>query len=129
MASRSPKPSWSTFWSCSAPDYIRGITYLGGEPFDPHNQPGLLALTQKIRAAYPEKSIWSFTGYVYGQNLPQLPGVTDALLAGLDVLVDGPFIAARKNLGLRFRGSDNQRLIDLPKTLKTGAVVLWDETQ
>ena len=94
-----------------------------------HNQPGLLALTQKIRAAYPEKSIWSFTGYVYGQNLPQLPGVTDALLAGLDVLVDGPFIAARKNLGLRFRGSDNQRLIDLPKTLKTGAVVLWDETQ
>ena len=95
------------------PDYIRGITYLGGEPFDPHNQPGLLALTQKIRAAYPEKSIWSFTGYVYGQNLPQLPGVTDA----------------RKNLGLRFRGSDNQRLIDLPKTLKTGAVVLWDETQ
>ena len=99
------------------------------QPFDPHNQPGLLALTQKIRAAYPEKSIWSFTGYVYGQNLPQLPGVTDALLAGLDVLVDGPFIAARKNLGLRFRGSDNQRLIDLPKTLKTGAVVLWDETQ
>ena len=112
-----------------AKPYIRGITYLGGEPFDPHNQPGLLALTQKIRAAYPEKSIWSFTGYVYGQNLPQLPGVTDALLAGLDVLVDGPFIAARKNLGLRFRGSDNQRLIDLPKTLKTGAVVLWDETQ
>ena len=112
-----------------APDYIRGITYLGGEPFEPENQPGLLALSRKIRAAYPEKSIWSFTGYVYGQNLPQLSGVTDALLAGLDVLVDGPFIAARKNLGLRFRGSDNQRLIDLPKTLKTGAVVLWDETQ
>ena len=112
-----------------APDYIRGITYLGGEPFEPENQPGLLALSRKIRAAYPEKSIWSFTGYVYGQNLPQLPGVTDALLTGLDVLVDGPFIAARKNLGLRFRGSDNQRLIDLPKTLKTGAVVLWDERQ
>ena len=112
-----------------APGYIRGITYLGGEPFEPENQPGLLELSRRIRAAYPEKSIWSFTGYVYGQNLPQLPGVTDALLAGLDVLVDGPFIAARKNLGLRFRGSDNQRLIDLPKTLKTGAVVLWDETQ
>lgn len=112
-----------------APGYIRGITYLGGEPFEPENQPGLLELSRRIKAAYPEKSIWSFTGYVYGQNLPQLPGVTDALLAGLDVLVDGPFIAARKNLGLRFRGSDNQRLIDLPKTLKTGAVVLWDETQ
>ena len=116
------------FASCQ-PDYIAGLSLLGGEPFEPENQPGLLALSRKIRAAYPEKSIWSFTGYVYGQNLPQLPGVTDALLAGLDVLVDGPFIAARKNLGLRFRGSDNQRLIDLPKTLKTGAVVLWDETQ
>ena len=111
------------------PEYIRGITYLGGEPFDPHNQPGLLELTRKIRAAYPDKSIWSFTGYVYGQNLPQLPGVTEELLAGLDVLVDGPFIASLKNLGLRFRGSENQRLIDMPKTLRTGAVVLWDETQ
>ena len=111
------------------PEYIRGITYLGGEPFDPHNQPGLLKLTRKIRAAYPDKSIWSFTGYVYGQNLPQLPGVTEELLAELDVLVDGPFIASLKNLGLRFRGSENQRLIDMPKTLRTGAVVLWDETQ
>ena len=111
------------------PEYIRGITYLGGEPFDPHNQPGLLELTRKIRAAYPDKSIWSFTGYVYGQNLPQLPGVTEELLAGLDVLVDGPFIASLKNLGLRFRGSENQRLIDMPKTIRTGAVVLWDETQ
>ena len=111
------------------PEYIRGITYLGGEPFDPHIVPGLLELTRKIRAAYPDKSIWSFTGYVYGQNLPQLPGVTEELLAGLDVLVDGPFIASLKNLGLRFRGSENQRLIDMPKTLRTGAVVLWDETQ
>ncbi len=102
---------------------------MGGEPFDPHNQPGLLELTRKIRAAYPDKSIWSFTGYIYGQNLPQLPGVTEELLAGLDVLVDGPFIASLKNLGLRFRGSENQRLIDMPKTLRTGAVVLWDETQ
>lgn len=112
-----------------APDYICGITYLGGEPFDPHNQPGLLALTRRIRAAYPEKSIWAFTGYVYGENLPELPGVTAELLAALDVLVDGPFLAAQKNLSLRFCGSENQRLIDLPQTLQTGAVVLWDETQ
>ena len=55
--------------------------------------------------------------------------MTEELLAGLDVLVDGPFIASLKNLGLRFRGSENQRLIDMPKTLRTGAVVLWDETQ
>ena len=56
------------------PDYIRGVTYLGGEPFDPHNQAGLLELSKKLRAAYPQKSIWSFTGYVYGKNLPQVPG-------------------------------------------------------
>ena len=90
-----------------APDYIRGITYLGGEPFEPENQPGLLALSRKIRAAYPQKSIWSFS----------------------DVLVDGPFVASLKNLNLRFRGSSNQRLIDVPASLKTGAVVLWDERQ
>lgn len=111
------------------PGYIRGITYLGGEPFDPRNQAGLLALTEKIRAAYPDKSIWSFTGYVYGKNLPVVDGVTDALLRQLDVLVDGPFIAAKKNLSLRFRGSENQRLIDMKKTLAAGETVLWDETQ
>ena len=109
--------------------YIRGITYLGGEPFDPRNQPGLLRLTRKLRAAYPDKTVWSFTGYVYGKNLPQVAGVTQELLALLDVLVDGPFIAEKKNLTLRFRGSENQRLIDMPQTLKTGAVVLWDERQ
>ena len=115
------------------PDYIRGITYLGGEPFDPHNQPGLLALTQKIRAAYPEKSIWSFTGYLFDRDiLTRKLGpweVTQELLSYLDVLVDGPFIASLKNLNLRFRGSSNQRLIDVPASLKTGAVVLWDERQ
>ena len=107
----------------------RGVTYLGGEPFDPRNQAGLLELSKKLRAAYPQKSIWSFTGYVYGKNLPQVPGVTDALLASLDVLVDGPFIEEQKNLRLRFRGSENQRLIDMPQTLKAGTVVLWDEEQ
>ena len=111
------------------PDYIRGITYLGGEPFDPRNQPGLLALSRKIRAACPNRSIWAFTGYVYDENLPRLAGVTDELLSYLDVLVDGPFIAAQKNLSLRFRGSENQRLIDMPQTLKTGKVVLWNEQQ
>ena len=109
--------------------YIRGITYLGGEPFDPRNQPALLALTRKLRARFPEKTVWSCTGYVYGKNLPQVDGVTQELLGLLDVLVDGPFIADKKNLTLRFRGSENQRLIDMPQTLKTGAVVLWDETQ
>ena len=112
-----------------AKPYIRGSTYRGGEPFDPHNQPALLALTRKLRARLPEKTVWSFTGYVYEKNLPQVDGVTQELLGLLDVLVDGPFIADKKNLTLRFRGSENQRLIDMPQTLKTGAIVLWDETQ
>ena len=64
-----------------APGYIRGITYLGGEPFDPHNQESLLLLSRRIRQELPEKSIWAFTGYVYGGNLPMLPGVTQALLS------------------------------------------------
>ena len=107
-------------------DYIRGITYLGGEPFEPQNQPGLLALTRQIRARFPKKSIWSFTGYVW-EALPQVPGVTEELVASLDVLVDGPFIAEKKNLRLRFRGSENQRIIDVQKSLAQGAVVLWEE--
>ena len=111
------------------PAYIRGITYLGGEPFDPRNQEGLLLLSRKIRERLPKKSIWAFTGYVYGGNLPIVPDVTDELLSALDVLVDGPFIAAQKNLSLRFRGSSNQRLIDMKKTRAAGEVILWDEAQ
>lgn len=109
-----------------APDYIRGITYLGGEPLDPRNQAGLLELTRRIRATYPKKSIWCFTGYVW-ERLPQVPHVTQELLAQLDVLVDGPFVAEQKNLRLRFRGSENQRLIDVPGSLAAGRVILWEE--
>lgn len=107
-------------------NYIRGITYLGGEPLDPRNQAGLLDLTRQIRAKLPEKSIWCFTGYVW-ESLPRVPEVTEELLAGLDVLVDGPFIAEKKNLRLRFRGSENQRLIDVPKSLEAGRIILWEE--
>ncbi len=108
------------------PVYIRGITYLGGEPLDPRNQPGLLELSRQIKARYPEKSIWSFTGYVW-EALPSVPGVTEELVSYLDVLVDGPFIAEKKNLSLRFRGSENQRLIDVPKSLEAGQIILWED--
>lgn len=116
-----------------APDYIRGITYLGGEPFEPQNQPALLALSRRIRKELPGKSIWAFSGYLFDRDI--LAGklgpwpVTQELLSYIDVLVDGPFVLARKNLNLRFRGSSNQRLIDVPASLKSGSVVLWDETQ
>ena len=108
------------------PAYIRGITYLGGEPLDPRNQAGLLELSRQIKAQHPEKSIWCFTGYVW-EHLPRVPEVTEELLSYCDVLVDGPFLAARKNLRLRFRGSENQRLIDLPKTREANQVILWDD--
>ena len=107
-----------------APGYIKGITYLGGEPLDPRNQAGLLDLSRQIKARYPEKSIWCFTGYVW-EKLPQIEGVTEELISHFDVLVDGPFIAAQKNLSLRFRGSENQRLIDVKKSLAANEVVLW----
>ena len=115
------------------PHYIRGITYLGGEPFEPQNQPGLLELSRRIKREMPEKSIWSFTGYVLEKDILSKRlgdwAVTQELLSYLDVLVDGPFVASLKNLSLRFRGSSNQRLIDMPATLKAGHAVLWDESQ
>ena len=116
-----------------APGYIRGITFLGGEPFEPQNQPALLALARRIRKELPGKSIWAFSGYLFDRDI--LSGrlgpweITQELLSYIDVLVDGPFVLALKNLNLRFRGSSNQRLIDVPASLKTGSVVLWDETQ
>ena len=108
------------------PDYIRGITYLGGEPLDPRNQPGLLELSRRIKERYPHKTIWCFTGYVW-ERLPMVENVTEALLSYCEVLVDGPFVAEKKNLSLRFRGSENQRLIRVAESLASGAVALWDE--
>ena len=115
------------------PDYVQGLTLLGGEPFDPRNQSAIVELLRQIKAKYPNKSIWAFTGYLFARDI--LPGrlgestITREYLSYLDVLVDGPFIQARKNLTLRFRGSDNQRLIDVPASLSRGEVVLWQDWQ
>ena len=115
------------------PDYVQGLTLLGGEPFDPRNQPAIVELLRQIKAKYPQKSIWAFSGYLFDRDI--LPGrlgdptITREYLSYLDVLVDGPFIQARKNLTLRFRGSDNQRLIDVPASLSRGEVVLWQDWQ
>ncbi len=116
-----------------APHHIKGLTVLGGEPFEPQNQPGVLELLRQVRAKYPEKSVWAFSGYTLdGHILAKKLGpweVTRELLSYLDVLVDGPFIAEQKDLTLRFRGSRNQRLIDMKKTLSTGEIVLWEDWQ
>ena len=101
------------------PGYIAGLTLLGGEPFEPENQVELVTLLRKVRETYPEKSIWSYTGYVYDKDL--VPGgraytdVTDEMLSYLDVLVDGPFVEELKDITLQFRGSSNQRIIKMDK--------------
>lgn len=116
-----------------SPKFITGLTLLGGEPFDPLNQPSVLAFLKQVREKLPEKTIWGFTGYVLENDLLQgracIPGVTREYLELLDVLVDGPFIEEQKNISLRFRGSENQRLIDMKKTLAAGKVVLWEDWQ
>ena len=113
-------------------EWINGISLLGGEPFEPENQPQVLELLKKVRQMYPNKTIWCFTGDTLETDLLAEGGcgrcaVTDELLSRIDVLVDGPFIAEQRNLMLRFRGCENQRLIDLKSTLKTGSVVLWED--
>ncbi len=109
-------------------DYIRGLTFLGGEPFELVNQGPLADLAQEARRRYPGKDIWSYTGFVYDRDL--VPGGkrwgadTSRLLSQLDILVDGPFIEEKKNLMLFFRGSENQRILDMPATLREGRVIL-----
>ncbi len=110
-----------------APDYMAGITLLGGEPMEPVNQRGLLPLLKRIRKELPQKTVWAYTGYVYEDLLEGGRAhceVTEELLSLCDILVDGPFIADKKNISLRFRGSENQRIIDLKATRESGKVVL-----
>lgn len=113
------------------PSYIKGLTLLGGEPFEPENQPAIVDLLRQVKAAYPEKSIWAFSGYLFDKDI--LSGrlgsweITSEYLGYLDVLVDGPFVLAQKDLSLRFRGSANQRLIDVKKSLERGEVILWSD--
>ena len=113
-----------------APAHIAGLTLLGGEPFEHVNQQGILPLLRRVRTMYPNKSIWAFSGYLFEQDiLSGRLGDTSEYLSYLDVLVDGPFVQAKKNLSLRFRGSENQRLIDVKASLAAGETILWDDKQ
>ena len=109
------------------PDYIQGLTVLGGEPFELENQPEVADLVTAVRERFPGKDIWCYTGFVLEEDLA--PGgrrfgeYTEQLLAGLTVLVDGRFEQDKKNLGLAFRGSSNQRLIDMEASRRAGRVV------
>ena len=116
-----------------SPSFVKGLTLLGGEPGEPRNQGPIVELLRQVKAKYPEKSIWAVSGYLFDRDILSGrlgdPAVTREYLSYLDVLVDGPFIQAQKNLTLRFRGSANQRLIDVPASLRSGTVVLWEDWQ
>lgn len=113
-----------------APSYINGLTLLGGEPFETENQRALLPFVRRVREAFPDKDIWCYTGFTLDKDLLAESRVrceaTDALLALIDVLVDGRFEADKKDVSLKFRGSSNQRLIDLKRTLNEGKIILLD---
>ena len=110
--------------------YIKGLTILGGEPFEPSNQRALLPFVRRVRERYPDKTIWMYSGFTYEEMTREGTHphceATLPLLDLIDVLVDGRFVEKLKNLSLRFRGSSNQRLIDMKKTLADGEIVLWE---
>ena len=112
-----------------APDYIQGLTLLGGEPFEPENQRALLPFLRRFKAAHPGKTIWCYSGYTLDKELlaPSRARceVTDEMLSLIDVLVDGEFVEEKRNISLKFRGSENQRLIDLRATRREGQIVLY----
>lgn len=111
-----------------SPDHIRGLSLLGGEPFEPANQGPVLELVRQVREKLPQKTIWCYSGYLFEELAAGKVGDhSRELLEGLDVLVDGPFVLAKKDLGLRFRGSNNQRIIDVPASLKAETAVLSEE--
>lgn len=111
--------------------YVDGLSVLGGEPLEPENQEALAPFLEHVREQVPDKDIWMWTGFTWEQLAsdgsractPYLERILDCV----DVLVDGPFVEAQRDLTLRFRGSGNQRIIDVATSRKTGEVVLWQD--
>ncbi|MDD6762842.1 MAG: anaerobic ribonucleoside-triphosphate reductase activating protein [Clostridiales bacterium] len=115
--------------SCE-PYYIAGLTLLGGEPMEPENQTAVLGIAESFKKAYPQKTIWCYSGYTYEQltgkeNSRAGTELAEKILSYVDVLVDGEFEKDKRDITLRFRGSSNQRLIDVKKTREQGGIVLW----
>ena len=112
-----------------APSYIAGLSLLGGEPFAPANQRALVKLLRRVRREYPQKTVWCYTGYLYDSDLCEGGRAhceaTDEMLSFIDVLVDGEFVEEKKDLKLQFRGSSNQRILDVKEGLKTGGLVFY----
>ena len=113
------------------PPYVTGVSVLGGEPLEPENQQALIHFLRRVRETYPSKSVWMWTGFTLEDLLGGKSRAStehlDELLSLVDVLVDGPFIEAEKDIMLRFRGSANQRILDLPATLEAGEPQIWTD--
>ena len=111
--------------------FIAGLSLLGGEPLEPQNQKSLYPFVKKVKELYPDKTIWCYTGFVFDEKTGELKEqhknteYTKDLIALFDVLVDGPFVEELKDIRLKFRGSSNQRVIDVKKTLQQGECVLY----
>lgn len=123
---------WADILSTFDNSSVRGLTVLGGEPMEPSNQRALLPYLRDFKQKYPEKNLWLFTGNLYEELMGEVGAhekcldITAELLSLVDVLVDGRFEEEKKQLGLRFRGSSNQRIIDMNKTRECGEIVIWD---
>ena len=115
------------------PSFVNGLSLLGGEPFEPQNQKELVGLLRKVKEKYPKKDVWCYTGYLFELQLLSDSRArceyTDEMLSYIDILVDGPFVEEEKDITLQFRGSRNQRVIDVKRSLSENTVVLWDRLQ
>lgn len=111
------------------PSYIAGFSLLGGEPFEPSNQKTLAPLLKKIKNVFPDKDVWCYTGYLFDKDLQQESRArcecTDEMLSYIDVLIDGKFMEDLKDISLAFRGSSNQRLINVQESLKQKTIIPW----
>ncbi len=109
------------------PYYMAGLTLLGGDPFEPENRKGLLPLLREFKKRFPQKNVWCFTGYTYenGTIAEQEGEDVKEMLSYIDVLVDGPFVESKKDIRLKFRGSSNQRVLDLKSCISSGNIVLY----
>ena len=114
-----------------SPNFVNGLSLLGGEPFEVKNQEVLVHFLKKVKEKYPGKDIWCYTGYLFDKELLEESRArceyTDEMLSYIDILVDGRYIEEQKDITLQFRGSKNQRVIDVKRSLVTGEVVLWDK--
>ena len=113
-----------------APDYIAGLSLLGGEPFEPQNQRGLLPFVERMKKEFPHKTVWCYTGYTFrgdGELNEERANceVTKKLMSYIDVLVDGRFVEELKDIRLKFRGSSNQRIIDVKRSIERNSIVLY----